>query len=155
MSQILPNLNKKKITWRNIAKACKAVNAEIYNIPLNFDGYFVPLQNSLSHQNEIYINSNLCESHQIATAVHELKHAVIDTAIGEILFSYRHDWTTADRQQIEQFQHYEFEACAISAIAILPAKDLHHATRDLFEIEDEFADNLWRIRMFTREKYGI
>lgn len=155
LKDLLPSLNKRRITWRMIHRACRQLKALIFNIPLRLDGYFVPASLSVSGQPEIYINSCLSENLQIATAVHEIKHAVLDYPIEQILFSFRGEWTAAALRQLEERRRYEFEACAMGALALLPEKKLERASRGLFDTEDEFLDDIWRIRLHLRQMYGI
>ena len=155
LKEFLPSLNRRKITWRMIQRACRRLGAKLFNIPLRLDGYFVPANLSESGLPEIYVNSRLAENLQIATSVHEIKHAVFDTAKRSILFSYRAEWTVAARRELEEYRRYEFEACAMGAIALLPEKKLKHASRGFFDLEDEFIEDVWRIRLLLREIYGI
>lgn len=155
MKILFPSLNKKRITWLMVVRAVNKLEAKLFCLPLRLDGYFIPAGISVSGKSEIYVNSKLPENIQIATAVHEVKHAAFDTSIGEILFSFRKDWTIANRRKLERHQHHEFEACAVASIALLPEKKLEKASRNLFDEEDEFLSNIWKIRLFTREKFGV
>lgn len=155
LRELLPSLNRRRITWRMIQRANRKLGALLFNIPLQLDGYFVPASLSESGKPEIYINSNLSEDLQIATTVHEVKHAALDQPLGKVLFSFRGEWTTAARREIEEYRRYEFEACAMGAIALLPEKKLRHASHGLFDPEDEFIEDVWRIRLILREQYGI
>jgi Zn-dependent peptidase ImmA (M78 family) len=154
MQKILPSLNKKRITWRMIAIAKNKVGALLFCVPLKKDGYFVPSDASESGKPEIYINSNLSEDIQIATSVHELKHAIFDSD-RSILFSNRKDWTQAARREKEEFDNFEFQACAMGALSLIPEIKLKHASRGLFDVEDEFIDDVWQIRLKLRYGYAI
>lgn len=155
LKKYLPSLNRRRITWQMVQRACKKIGALLFNIPLRLDGYFVPAELTLSGKPEIYVNARLSEDLQIATAVHELKHAVFDNATTKISFSIRGEWTTAARREFEEHRRYEYEACAMGAISLLPKNKLRFASRGLFEPEDEFLDDVWRIRLNCREVYGI
>lgn len=155
LRKYLPSLNKKRITWRMVERACRKLNALLYCIPLRLDGYYVPSELSESGKDEIYVNSNLSEERQIATAVHEIKHCAFDYPIGQILFSYRKEWTEAARRQLDEHRRYELEACAMGAVSILPVAKLKKASRGLFDTEDEFLDDLWSIRLRLRHEFGI
>ena len=155
LKELFPSLNKRKITWRMISRACKKIGARLFCIPLRLDGYFVPAKLSESGAPEIYVNSNLSEDMQIATAVHEVKHAAFDQPRGAILFSYRGEWTAAARREIDELRRFEYEACAMGAIALITEKKLKHASRGLFDVDDEFIEDVWRIRMHVREAFGI
>lgn len=155
LKEYLPSLNRRRITWRMIQRACRKLGAMLFNVPLRLDGYFVPAIMSESGQPEIYVNSNLSEDLQIATAVHEIKHAAIDAPLNRILFSFREEWTAAARREIDEYQKYEFEACAMGAISILPEKKLKRASRGLYDPEDEFIEDVWRIRLRVFFLYGV
>jgi Zn-dependent peptidase ImmA (M78 family) len=151
--KLLPSLNKKRITWRMIVRAVNKLKAKLFCIPMQLDGYFIPPEISRSGRPEIYVNARLAEDLQIATAVHELKHARFDTLAGSVLYSFREAWTTATRRHLEKWRQYEYEACAMGALALLPKQKLKHAGRGLFDPEDDFLDEIWRIRFDLRERF--
>jgi Zn-dependent peptidase ImmA (M78 family) len=155
MRKYLPSLNRRPITWRMIVRAARKLSAQVFCIPLKLDGYFVPAHLSLSGQPEIYVNSRLSEVRQIATAVHELAHTILHFALDRVLYSYRADWTVAARRTAERLVYYEQEACAFGAIALLPERKLRFASFGLFDPDDEFMHDIWRIRLQLRAMYGI
>jgi hypothetical protein len=155
MKNLLPSLNRRRITWRMIVRAVNKLGAKLFCLPLRLDGYFVPSSISESGKPEIYINSRLSDDLQIATAVHEIKHGAFDFDLGVVLFSYRREWTAAARRGWDQYHKFEFEACAMGAMALLPETKLKHASRGLFDETDEFLEDLWKIRLYTRENYRI
>lgn len=155
MKKLIPFFNRRRVTWQRIEKACRKLKALLFCKPLNFDGYFVPPDISASGKPEIYVNCKLSEDRQIATAVHELKHSLLDSSRNKMLFSFRKDWTVAARREWEEEQKFEVEACAMGAIALLPEKKIRNASRGLFDEEDEFIEDIWKIRLYTREIYGI
>ncbi len=155
LQEFLPSLNKRKITWRMIIRACRKIGAKLFCIPLKLDGYFIPETLSESNKPEIYVNANLSEDLQIATAVHEMKHAIFDTNFNSILFSYRQEWSYATNKIISERRKHELEACAMGAMALITERKLEKATRGLFDIDDEFIEQIWKIRLSVREVYGI
>jgi hypothetical protein len=155
LKELFPSLNRRRITWRMVQRAARKLDAPLFCRPLKLDGYFVPAGASLSGRPEIYVNVRLSEDLQIATAVHEIKHAAFDRAPGRILFSHRREWTRAARRELEQHDRAEFEACAMAVLALLPVPRLRRASLGLFEADDEFIVDLWRIRLDVREIYGI
>lgn len=138
-----------------VRSACKKIGALLFCVPLSLDGYFVPPGLSESGKTEIYVNSRLSEDLQIATAVHEIKHAAFDYPLEEILFSYRGEWTIAARYQMEKYRRYEYEACAMGALALITEPRLKHASRGLFDVDDEFIADVWLIRLDVRSTHGI
>ena len=138
-----------------IKRACNKINALLFCIPLKLDGYFIPSELSGSGKPEIYVSSRLSEDLQIATAVHEIKHAVFDYPLESILFSYRREWTIAARRQFEEYRRYEYEACAMGSLALLPEIKLKRASRGLFDEDDEFIADVWLIRLDLRVNHGI
>lgn len=138
-----------------IKRACNKIGARLFCIPLKLDGYYIPPELSESGKPEIYVSSRLSEDLQIATAVHEIKHAVFDYPLESILFSYRREWTIAARWELEKHRRYELEACAMGAVALITEKRLEHASRGLFEVDDEFIADVWAIRLALRSDFGI
>lgn len=144
MREIFPVLNKRIITESMVRKACARLDTSLFYRPLNLDGYFVP--KSIAGRQEIYINSRLSSEWQIVTAVHEIKHAALDIESDRVLTSHHHG--------LKNSKGAEFEAYAISSIALLPEPKLIGASRGLFDAEDEFLTDLWRIRLRVHDLYG-
>lgn len=138
-----------------IKRACNKIGALLFCIPLKLDGYYIPPELSESGKPEIYVNSKLSEDLQIATAVHEIKHAAFDYPLESILFSYRKEWTNAARRELETLRRYELEACAMGSLALIYEEKLKHASRGLFDEDDEFIADVWVIRLNLRVDYGI
>lgn len=147
MRELFPVLNERVITEPMVRRACKKLATDIFYRPLNLDGYFVPQSISLSGKQEIYINSRLTTTRQMVTAVHEIKHAALDVESDRILTSHH-------RGLAQATQGAEFDAYAISSIALIPEPRLVRASRGLFDVEDEFLDDLWRIRLKVHELFG-
>jgi hypothetical protein len=64
-------------------------------------------------------------------------------------------WRMVVRRHLEKWRQYEYEACAMGALALLPRPKLKYASRGLFDPEDEFMDEIWRIRFDLRERFPV
>lgn len=154
MREIFPLLNKRAITEEMVQRAAKALDTHIFYLPLNLDGYFVPRSVAPSGKQEIYINARLSPERQIAAAVHEIKHAAVDISSNAVLRSHHHGLTVSLRRDRDSLQAAEYGAYAMSAIALIPEPKLIKASRGLFDPEDEFLEDLWRIRVELQNLHG-
>lgn len=154
MREIFPLLNKRCITEEMVLGACKKLDTLIFFFPLNLDGYFVPISVSPSGKQEIYVNSQLSPVRRIATAVHEIKHAALDVSSNSVLRSHHHGLTVSLRRDQELLHAAEYEAYAMSALAVIPEPKLIKAERGLFDPEDEFLEDLWTIRAELQTSYA-
>lgn len=147
MRELFPVLNRRAVTDAMVRRACKRLDTLLFYQPLRLDGYFVPASVSASGQQEIYVNSRLTPAGQLVAAVHEVKHAALDVEADRVLASSHKGLATAKHGP-------EFDAYAISAIALIPESKLINASRGLFDVEDEFLTDLWRVRLKVHDLYG-
>ncbi len=155
MRELLPSLNKKRITWQIIKKTWNKIVALLFLVLLRLDGYFIPPGRSKSGKPEIYVSSRLSADLQIATAVHEIKDAVFDNPLESILFSYRSKWATAARRHLGKHRRHEYEPCTMGALTLITELRLRHASRGLFDEDDEFITDAWTIRLVPQMEHGI
>lgn len=155
MRELFPELNRYSVTEKMVRRASRSLDTPIFYEPLNLDGYFIPASISLTGKQAIYLNSKATIERQIASAVHEMTHAAVHTSSGSILCSHRLGLTDALYRDRERLRSLEFDAYAISAIALIPLQKLMRASRGLFEAEDEFIEDLWQLRIQIFNLYKI
>ena len=157
MRLILPTINKYPQSLKRLIRGALENYAELYFVPMSFDGYFVPAHLSPTGNPQIYINSRLSEDAQRIALAHELTHLACHARTDRILFNcpQSHDFTDiASKLALNEVDQQEFEAQSIGVLALFPAPSLQRTAQlDLFDSTEpeKRVIEAWMLRLELRE----